>query len=65
MIMRPMDINVVFINFQDEDLDIEEIFTRERAIAIAKRYNLSGEIAWCIDYCGMSPEEALYEFDLI
>lgn len=63
--MRPMDINIVFINFQDGDLDIEEIFTREKAIAIAKRYNLSGEIAWCIDYYGMSPEEALYEFDLI
>lgn len=63
--MRPMDADRLFINFRNEDLYIEEIFTRERAIAIAKKYNLSGEIAWCINYCGMSPKEALYEFDLI
>ena len=63
--MRPMDINIISVNFQGEDSNIEEIFTRERAIAIAKRYNLGGEAAWCIDYYGMSPEEVLYEFDLI
>lgn len=63
--MRPMDADTLFINFQNEDLYIEEIFTRERAIATAKKYSLSGKVAWCVDYYGMSPREALYELNLI
>lgn len=38
---------------------------RKEAIKQAKVYNLEKEVAWCIDSCGMTPEEALREWDLI
>ena len=63
-----MDIITAFINLSKEDL--EKIVTecridRKRAIEIAKVYNLDHEVRWCIDYCGMTPEEALAEWDLL
>ena len=63
-----MDITTAFINLSKEDL--EKIVTecridRKRAIEIAKVYNLDHEVRWCIDYCGMTPEEALAEWDLL
>ena len=38
--------------------------TREEAIAKAEKYCLQAEIAYCIDYLGYSPEEALDEWDV-
>ena len=38
--------------------------SKEEAIVIATEYSLQGEIEYCIDVLGMSPEEALYEWDL-
>lgn len=63
-----MEITTAFINLTKKDL--ENIITecridRKRAIEIAKVYNLDHEVKWCIDYCGMTPEEALAEWDLL
>ena len=63
-----MDITAAFINLSKEDLEkivTECIIDRKRAIQIAKVYNLETEVRWCIDYCGMTPEEALAEWDLL
>lgn len=38
--------------------------SKEEAIVIAAEYSLKGEIEYCINVLGMSPEEALYEWDL-
>lgn len=38
--------------------------TREEAIKLAKKYCLEDEVIYCIDELGMSPEEALYEWDI-
>ncbi len=35
-----------------------------RAIEIAKVYNLDHEVKWCMN-CGMTPREALAEWDLL
>lgn len=37
---------------------------RKEAIEQAKVHNLENEVAWCIDCCGMTPEEALREWDI-
>lgn len=36
--------------------------TREEAIAIAHKYCLEGEVAYCMDVLGYSPEDALDEW---
>ena len=36
--------------------------TREEAIAIAQKYCLEGEVIYCMDELGCSPEEALSEW---
>lgn len=59
---------IALTNLTKEDL--QKIITecridRKRAIEIAKVYNLDHEVRWCIDYCGMIPEEALAELDLL
>lgn len=56
------------MHFSSEDL--QRIITecridRKRAIEIAKIYNLDREVKWCIDYCGMTPQQALAEWDLL
>jgi len=38
--------------------------TREEAIALASKYNLQGEVIYCMDELNMSPEEALDEWDI-
>ena len=42
----------------------ESSMTREEAIAIAEKYNLQNEVEYCMNH-GDSPEEALYEWDLM
>ena len=39
-------------------------FTREEAIAMGKEFGLEVEVAEAIDTYGMSPDEALEEWDL-
>lgn len=43
----------------------EEKINRKRALKIAAVYNLDSEIRFCMDFCGMSPIEALAEWDLL
>ena len=61
-------IEVSFANLSKEDLikiTNEEIINRKRALKIAATYNLEAEVLVCMDLCGMSPIEALAEWDLI
>ena len=60
-------ISITISSLTKEDLkSITECrIDRKRAIEIAKVYNLDHEVRWCIDYCGMTPEEALAEWDLL
>ena len=63
-----IDITIAFSNLTTEDLQriiTEERINRKRAIEIAKIYNLDHEVRWCMDYCGMTPQEALAEWDLL
>lgn len=39
-------------------------FTREQAISMAKDYHLEEDVIECMDTYGMSPDEALEEWDL-
>ena len=43
----------------------EERINRKRALKIAAVYNLDSEVKLCMDFCGMSPIEALAEWDLL
>lgn len=38
--------------------------SREEAISLAAKYGLQDEIIYCIDVLGLSPEEALDEWDI-
>lgn len=38
--------------------------TREEAIILASKYNLQGEVIYCIEELGYTPEEALDEWDI-
>lgn len=38
---------------------------RKRALEIAAVYNLDYDVRFCMDFCGMSPIEALAEWDLL
>lgn len=42
----------------------EEKINRKRALKIAAVYNLVFEVKFCMDFCGMSPIEALAAWDL-
>lgn len=42
-----------------------EIITREEALELASKYGLRDEVEWCMDFCGFTPEGALYEWDLL
>lgn len=37
----------------------------EEALKIARQYGLDNEVKYCIEYCGMTLEEALREWDLL
>ena len=50
--------------------DLQRIITaerinRKRALEIAAVYNLDSEVKFCMDFCGMSPIDALAEWDLL
>lgn len=62
------NITTAFSNLTKEDL--QKIITeceidRKRAIEIAKVYNLDREVKWCMNSCGMTPQQALAEWDLL
>lgn len=38
---------------------------KKEALKIARQYGLDNEVKYCIKYCGMTPEEALREWDLL
>lgn len=48
-----------FVTYKINDM------SRKEAIELAKVFNLDKEVAWCIDFCGYTPEQALYEWDII
>ena len=57
-----------FMNLTKDDLKritTEEKINRKRALEIAAVYNLDSEVKFCMDFCGMSPIEALAEWDLL
>ena len=61
-------IEISFANLSKEDLiriTSEERINRKRAIKIAQVYGLEIEVIACMDLCGMSPKEALAEWDLL
>lgn len=63
-----VDIDIAFSSLTKEDLQritTEYRTDHKQAIEIAKVYNLDREVRWCIDYCGMTPHEALAEWDLL
>lgn len=37
---------------------------RKEAIKLAAIFNLDVEVAWCIDFCGYTPEQTLREWDI-
>ena len=39
--------------------------TRSRALITAAKYGLQREVAYLIDYQGLTPEEALSEWDIL
>ena len=65
------DVNILaeaFMNLTKGDLKritTEEKIDRKRALEIAAVYNLDSEVKFCMDFCGMSPIEALAEWDLL
>lgn len=38
---------------------------KKEALKIARAYGLDNEVKYCIECCGMTPEEALKEWDLL
>ena len=67
--MKQVDIiEIAFAHLTKEDLHkivIKEKINRKRALKIAAVYGLESEVGFCIDFCGMSPIEALAEWDLL
>ena len=66
--IEAINLTTAFINLSKEDLEritSEFRIDRKRAIEIAQVYNLDHEVKWCIASCGMTPQEALCEWDLI
>ena len=66
--IEAINITTAFINLSKEDLKritSEFRIDYKRAIEIARVYNLDHEVRWCMDYCGMTPQEALAEWDLL
>ena len=62
------ELTEAFIHLTKEDLKkiiIEEEINRKRALKIAAAYGLEFEVRTCIDLIGMTPTEALAEWDLL
>ena len=61
-------VTLAFNHLTKDDLQriiTEERINRKRALEIAAVYNLVFEVKLCMDFCGMSPIEALAEWDLL
>ena len=57
-----------FNNYQFVDgskFGVEEEISRKRALKIAAAYGLESEVRTCMDLVGMTPTEALAEWDLL
>ena len=62
------ELTEAFIHLTKEDLKkiiTEEEINRKRALKIAAAYGLEFEVRTCIDLVGMTPTEALAEWDLL
>lgn len=62
------ELTKAFEHLTKEDLKriiTEEKINRKRALEIAAIYNLDSDVRFCMDFCGMSPIEALAEWDLL
>ena len=59
---------IAFLNLTKDDLKriiAEEEINRKRALKIASVYGLETEVRICMDLVGMTPTEALAEWDLL
>lgn len=62
------ELTEAFIHLTKEDLKkiiTEEEINRKRALKIAAAYGLEFEVRTCMDLIGMTPTEALAEWDLL
>lgn len=62
------ELTEVFNHLTKEDLKkiiTEEEINRKRALKIAAAYGLEFEVRTCMDLIGMTPTEALAEWDLL
>lgn len=62
------DLTEAFNHLTKEDLKkiiTEEEINRKRALKIAAAYGLEFEVRTCMDLIGMTPTEALAEWDLL
>ena len=62
------ELTEAFSHLTKEDLKkiiTEEKINRKRALKIAAAYGLEFEVRTCIDLIGMTPTEALAEWDLL
>ena len=62
------DLTEAFNHLTKDDLKrivAEEEISRKRALKIAAAYGLEFEVRTCIDLVGMTPTEALAEWDLL
>ena len=62
------DLTEAFNHLTKDDLKrivAEEEINRKRALKIAAAYGLEFEVRTCIDLIGMTPTEALAEWDLL
>ena len=62
------DLTEAFNHLTKDDLKriiTEEEINRKRALKIAAAYGLEFEVRTCIDLIGMTPTEALAEWDLL
>ena len=62
------DLTEAFNHLTKDDLKrivAEEEISRKRALKIAAAYGLEFEVRTCIDLIGMTPTEALAEWDLL
>ena len=62
------ELTEAFIHLTKEDLKrivAEEEINRKRALKIAAAYGLEFEVRTCMDLIGMTPTEALAEWDLL
>lgn len=62
------ELTKAFSHLTKDDLNkivTEEEIDYKRALKIAAVYGLEAEVQICMDFCGMSPIEALAEWDLL